>query len=238
MRSVQQIMGLPISIDIPDAPTAAPLEAAFDTLRGVDADYSPYKPDSYVSRVQSGALAIDMLPPQQLAVLQACTQWQARTNGYFDANYGGSYDPSGYVKGWAIQQAADAIEFQGFTTYCINAGGDVLLRSTNGYVWKIALQHPLQRGAIMGTIQAPNQAIATSGTYARGNHIINPLTRQPATSVLSATVIGPDIIAADVYATALCAMGFERAKQFAATLADYRVILVSPDLDAFDSAAA
>lgn len=235
MRRVAHIMGLPISIDIPDARTDSVFDAAFTRLRAIDADYSPYKPGSYVSRVQAGSMKTNQLPAEQQQVLQACQVWNQQTNGYFDAYFSGAYDPSGYVKSWAIQQAANTIEAAGHHTYCINAGGDVLLRSDNGHIWRIALQHPTQKDGLMGSIQASNQAIATSGTYVRGNHIVNPLTHQPAASVLSATVIGPDIITADVYATAVCAMGYERAQSYAKSIPDYRFIVVTPKLDAFDS---
>lgn len=237
MRQVKQIMGLPISIDIPGRADKQLFSAAFDRLRQIDSDYSPYKIGSYVSRVRNGILKLDALPVEQQQVLHDCEAWKTRTNGYFDAFYDkGIYEPSGYVKGWAIQQIADLLQKEHVDTFCINAGGDILLRSAGEHIWRIALQHPLERNAIMGTVAAANQAIATSGTYARGNHIYNPLTNHAMNSILSVTVIGPDIISSDVYATALCAMGYEDAKLFVSKLPKYRVIIVSQNLDAFDSA--
>ena len=237
MRIVQTVMGIPISIDIPGASTARPHEAAFGRLHAIDAEFSTYKPDSPVSRFRDRTLTEQELSDEHRMVLDACRAWSVRTGGYFDAFYSGTYDPSGYVKGWAIAEAGSVIAASGHGTYCINAGGDIVLRSDNGYVWHIGLQHPTERESIMGTVSATNRAVATSGTYERGAHIIDPHDRSPALQVLSATVIADDIIAADVYATALCAMGFERAKAFVATMgAEYRVILVDSGLNAFDSA--
>ena len=148
MRRVEHIMGLPVSIDIPAAPTKDSFVAAFKRLRQIDADYSPYKPESYVSKVQAGTLALRNLPAEQQTVLQACMHWNTQTGGYFNAYFSGIYDPSGYVKGWAIQQASDVLYAGGHDTFCINAGGDVLLRSANGHVWQIALQHPRMPGLL------------------------------------------------------------------------------------------
>lgn len=229
-------MGLPISIDIPDCADSTAFTAAFSRLRQIDRDYSPYKATSIVSQVRTGSLALDALPAEQQQVLHDCQTWKAKTNGYFDAFYDhDTYEPSGYVKGWAIQQAAEVLLAKHITTFCINAGGDILLRSSGKHIWRIALQHPLQPHAVMGTVEAANQAIATSGTYARGNHIIDPTAHSPANSILSATVIGPAIIDADVYATALCAMGYQKAVAFAKILPGYRIIIVGQDLQAFDS---
>ena len=50
-------------------------------------------------------------------------------------------------------------------------------------------------------------AVATSGRYERGAHIVDPHTRRRPTGLLSVTVVGPDLATADAYATAAFAMG-------------------------------
>jgi thiamine biosynthesis lipoprotein len=50
-------------------------------------------------------------------------------------------------------------------------------------------------------------AVATSGTSERGAHVLNPFTGDPAEELLSVTVVGPDLVRADGYATAAMAMG-------------------------------
>jgi thiamine biosynthesis lipoprotein len=50
--------------------------------------------------------------------------------------------------------------------------------------------------------------VATSGTYLRGAHIYNPHAPDaPAGDIVSLTVIGPNILEADRFATAAFAMG-------------------------------
>ena len=56
-------------------------------------------------------------------------------------------------------------------------------------------------------VLASGLAVATSGIYEKGEHILDPHTGKPADAWLSFTVVGPDILQADVYATACCAMG-------------------------------
>jgi thiamine biosynthesis lipoprotein len=50
-------------------------------------------------------------------------------------------------------------------------------------------------------------AVATTGTYERGWHVLDPRTGQPARALRSVTVVGPDLGIADAYATAALAMG-------------------------------
>ena len=76
---------------------------------------------------------------------------------------------------------------------------------------------------LKATIQLKNQALATSGNYRKYyiengqkfSHIIDPRTGYPAKhNLLSASVIAPDCITADAYATAFMVMGVEKSKQF------------------------
>ena len=50
-------------------------------------------------------------------------------------------------------------------------------------------------------------AVATSATYERGAHIIDPRTGQPTTDLASVTVVGPDLTLVDAFATAVFVMG-------------------------------
>jgi thiamine biosynthesis lipoprotein len=54
-----------------------------------------------------------------------------------------------------------------------------------------------------------NEGIATSGTYNRGQHIFNPTdpTQKTITDIVSLSVIGPNVLEADRFATAAFAMG-------------------------------
>ena len=71
-------------------------------------------------------------------------------------------------------------------------------------------------------------AVATSGTAARGQHITDPGTGAPATELLSATVVGPSLTWADVYATAAFVLG-QRGLGWLATRQGHAGILIGHD---------
>jgi FAD:protein FMN transferase len=226
MRKVQQIMGMPISIDIPDCDAAAVFDAAFALLRRIDDKFSTYKSSSEVSRFAAGKIAEEDLSYELKQVIKACRQAEAETGGYFSAWAAGAFDPSGYVKGWAIAEAGKVIENSGYKTYCAGAGGDILARSDAGFEWKIGIQDPNDRTKILDVLSISNGAVCTSGSYERGAHIINPKTRKPAKELLSVTITGPDVIQADVLATACFAMGKNKAMEFMRSRPGYEIIAV------------
>jgi len=207
MRRNQIIMGTGVSLDIPEAKNEVIFSDVFELLRQIDARFSPYKKDSELSGYQRGEIIQKNLSLQMKAVMAACKKFEKLTNGYFSANFAGKYDPTGYVKGWAIAEAGKLIEKQGYKTYCIGIGGDILARSGGSKEWQIGIQDPKDKTKILNKLSISNGAVATSGNYERGLHIINPKTSKPANELLSLTVIGPDIIKADVLATAAFAMG-------------------------------
>jgi thiamine biosynthesis lipoprotein len=219
-------MGMPISIDIPGCDAAQPFNWAFARLRQIDKKFSTYKPDSEVSRFIKGEVSEAALSPELKNIIRACRRAQKLTDGYFSAWAGGGFDPSGYVKGWAIAEAGKIIEKAGFTTYCIGAGGDILARSNTDKIWRIGIQDPLDNTKILNKLSISNGAVATSGNYERGAHIINPKTHKPADELLSVTVTGPDIIWADALATAVFAMG-KTGLDFIKTQPGYSVLLVA-----------
>ena len=200
-------MGMPVSLDIPSATKETDFEPAFARLSQIDNRFSTYKPDSEVSGFIKGELLENQLSPELKQVIVACKTAEHKTGGFFSAWAAGIFDPSGYVKGWAIAQAGEAIEKQGFGTYCIGAGGDILARSDSGKTWNIGIQDPANSKYLTSQVFIKNGAVATSGNYERGAHITNPKTKQPANSLLSVSVIGRDIIWADVLATAIFAAG-------------------------------
>ena len=207
MRRVQQIMGLPITIDIPSYQPSQVFDWAFARLRQIDKKFSTNSPDSEVSRYIRNEIHDQQLSPELQQVIKACRSAEKQTDGFFSVWASGVFDPSGYVKGWAIQQTGEIIEKQGYKTYCVSAGGDILARSDTDKVWQIGIQDPTDKTKILNKLSISNGAVATSGNYERGTHIINPKTRQPADELLSVTITGPDIIRADVLATAVFAMG-------------------------------
>jgi thiamine biosynthesis lipoprotein len=221
---VEHIMGMPIGIDV-RAPAIDPaaFEAAFDWLRWVDATFSTYRPDSAINRINRRELAEAEAHPYVGAVLARCRALARETDGYFDMRVAigahdrrddavlalGAVDPSGLVKGWAVDRAGVILEAAGVRSYSINAGGDIRVRggAAPGAPWRIGIQHPLQRDKVAAVLTANDLAVATSGAYERGAHIVDPHTGRPPEGVLSVTVVGPELATADAYATAAYARG-------------------------------
>lgn len=208
-------MGMPIGIDLRDPEVdPAVLDHAYDWLRWVDAIFSTYKMDSDISRLNRGDLSPAEVHPEVRAVLARSEELRFATNGYFDIRLpaGGAartVDPSGLVKGWSVDRAAGILDAAGARNYSINAGGDVRVRGRPlpDPQWRIGIQHPLLRDKIAAVVVANDLAVATSGTYERGHHIVDPYTGQPPEGVISVTVAGPVLGTADAYATAAFAMG-------------------------------
>jgi thiamine biosynthesis lipoprotein len=226
MRRVEQIMGLPISIDIPGDDTAQAFSWAFARLRQIDNKFSTYKPNSEVSRFVRQELTEADLSPELKNIIRACRAAEKKTDGYFSAWAAGGFDPSGYVKGWAIAEAGEIIEKKGYKTYCIGAGGDILARSDGSKEWAIGIQDPTDKAKILNKLSISNGAVATSGSYERGAHIINPKTKKPAEELLSVTITGPDIIWADVLATAIFAMGKQKGSEFIKSQPGYQAFII------------
>jgi thiamine biosynthesis lipoprotein len=143
------------------------------------------------------------------AVLDACASLHERTGGYFDARATGRLDPSGYVKGWSVEVASARLARAGSFNHCINAGGDVRCRgrSASGEPWRVGVRHPWEPEKLAWVLAGTDLAVATSGTYERGEHVIDPHSGEAVRALRSVTVTGPDLGVADAYATAAMAMG-------------------------------
>lgn len=213
MRHAEHVMGTVVSIEIADDLPSAELTSLISStcawLHEVDQRFSTYKPDSEVCRFRRGDLKPDDLSSDMRHVLDACADLWRDTDGYFDAYATGPLDPSGYVKGWSVEVASARLAASGSTRHSINAGGDVRTRGTNpdGDPWRIGVRHPWEADKVSWILTVTDGAVATSGTYERGDHVWNPRTGGPAHGLRSVTVVGPDLARADAYATAALAMG-------------------------------
>lgn len=212
MRETRTIMGMPISLAVSDEGVCARhLEAVFAEFVAIDAQFSPFKDDSEVSRFNRREITEGDFTPRMREIVALCEKAQRETAGYFDINRpDGTIDPCGMVKGWAIRNAARQLDIMGFRNYCVEAGGDIQCRGFNdkGEEWTVGIRNPFSRDEIVKVIQPRGQGVATSGNYIRGDHIYNPHTgRYGSDDIVSLTVIGPDVLEADRYATAAFAMG-------------------------------
>jgi thiamine biosynthesis lipoprotein len=205
--------------DVPDE--------VFDWFRHVDATFSTFKEESEISRIRRGELAVDDASSEVRQVLTRCDELREETDGYFDAAAcsPGGLDPSGLVKGWAVDEACTILDRAGVGDYAVNAGGDIRTRGR----WTIGIQHPLEPQSIAKVVEGDDLAVATSGAYERGEHVRDPYTGTAPDGVLSVTITGPDLATADAYATAAFAMGARRAPGWTARLRGYEAMTILAD---------
>ena len=230
---VERLMGTVISIDVPDDVEASAVDLAFERLVAIDARFSTYRPDSEVSRYDRGEIDDLAISPELRTVLQMCEWVRDTSDGVFDVRrhrQDGRLDPSGLVKGWAVEEAARILDRAGARNYAINAGGDILARGRPrpDRAWRVGIQHPAVRDAVAAVLEVRDGAVATSGAYERGEHIVDARTGEAPRDVESVTVAGPSLAFADAYATAAFAMGTDGIRWIAG-IPDYAGCAVTTD---------
>ena len=221
---VEHVMGMAISIDVRDAVTADAIDEVVAWFHHVNDTFSTHRVDTPVSRLGLGELTLDDMPDEVLDVLCRCEELHDDTEGWFDvlsvpAPTGSRLDPSGLVKGWSIERAAAILETHSAQRFCINGGGDIVVRGepSPGEPWRIGIRHPDDKLLSAALVEASGRlAIATSGSYERGAHIIDPTGAREGMALRSATVVGPDGGLADALATALLIAGLDGVRWFAA----------------------
>ncbi len=229
-------MGMPVIVEVCDMGfDETVLDRLFAWLRFVDETFSTYRPDSDISRLNRGEIALADAHVSVQSVLRRCESLRRSTRGYFDvaapmASLGGGVDPSGFVKGWAVEGAGRLLSGAGANSWCVNAGGDICLSGAPAGCdcWRVGIQHPVERLAVAAVLGLRAGAVATSGTYERGNHILDPHTGRAPEGVLSVTIVGHDLAVADAYATAVFAMGRDGA-EWAATRPRFGAIVIFDD---------
>jgi FAD:protein FMN transferase len=224
-------MGMGIVVDVRDDHVdERDVDRVFDWLQFVDETFSTYKPESEISRLGRGELSLGDAHPDVAAVLARCEELRQETRGYFDAHAGGSLDPSGLVKGWSVDRAAEILDRAGAQNFAVYAGGDVIVRGhpEPGERWRVGIRHPEHADRLAAVVEARDLAVATSGSYARGDHVRDPHTGRPPTGVLSVTITGPELATADAYATAAFAMG-ARGPSWTARLSGYDAMTITDD---------
>ena len=236
---VEQIMGMPVSLHLRGpqawgAQAAGVVREVFALLREVDALFSTYRADSEVSRVNAGTLALADVHPLVREVNDLAVIARARTRGLFDVhlpvNGGRTYDPSGLVKGWAVERAATLLAALPEHDFCLNVGGDVAVgcRRKDAEPWRVAIEDPRAPGVLLGVVERRDGGVATSGTAARGAHLVDPRDGSRPTALLSVTVLGPSIRWADVLATAAFVRGADAAEWLRCQLG-YQAVVVRAD---------
>ncbi|MFE3326352.1 FAD:protein FMN transferase [Streptomyces sp. NPDC059176] len=180
--------------------------AAVASLHRADEVFSTYRTDSEVSRLARRELTLADCPAEVAEVFRHCETEERLSDGWFTARYAGGLDPTGLVKGWAVERAVRMLASSGAAAVCLGGGGDVQL---HGGPWRVGISDPLRPGALVAVVEADGSlAVATSGPAERGCHIVDPHTGiAPSEGLASLTVVTRGLTQADARATAGYAMG-------------------------------
>ncbi|MFE5603542.1 FAD:protein FMN transferase [Streptomyces coelicoflavus] len=210
-------MGTVFSFDVrggEPAAVRAALDEAVAELHRADEVFSTYRDGSQISRLARGELTVDACAPEVAEVLELAAEAERVSEGWFSTRYRGRLDPTGIVKGWAVERAARHIAAAtGAGGVSVNGGGDVQVLGTPGAArpWRVGVSDPLRPGGLAAVVSAAGAAelaVATSGSAERGAHVVDPRTGLSAvTDLLSVTVVAPGLTWADCWATAAFAMG-------------------------------
>ena len=229
-------MGTVVTIDafaeagIDPAALLPHLSRAVEALHDADRVFSTWRENSPINRLRRGELSLGEVAPEVTEVLAACRSARELSHGWFDPwAMPGGVDPTGYVKGWAAERALDALRDADLDGAMVNAAGDIAAFGgpRRGETFRVGVVRPDARLELACVVDLRG-AIATSGTYERGDHLIDPFTGAPASAVASASVTGPDLGLADALATALC-VGGDAVLPLIEGLADYEAFTIGHD---------
>jgi FAD:protein FMN transferase len=244
LRRAEEQWGTVISLDVRDTGFDQDfVDACFAWFRRVDDLFSTWRPDTEIMRIGRSQLRPDDASPEVREVLDLCEQMRLESHGAFDIGVGADpyllprpgrapLDPSGLVKGWAVARAGQMLRDAGARNFSVSAGGDLVADGhpqdgTAG--WRVGVQHPWERDRVAAVLAVSNRAVATSGRYERGEHIIDPRSGLPAYGLASVTVVGPDLALADAYATATMVLGPVDGMRWLATRIGYEGVAISDD---------
>jgi len=230
----EPVMGTVVSFQVAtgglgEALVRAAIREASALLHHDDEVFSTWKPQSPMSRIRRGELDPVLAPPEVGEVLELCARAHELSDGWFDADaMPGGIDPTGLVKGWSAERALGLLSRAGVASAMVNAGGDIACfgSAPGGGSWRIGIRHPWRADALACVLEV-DAAVATSGEYERGRHLVDPPGRE-GNRPASATVTGPSCALADALATAL-AVGGDDAFWSIAALEGYEAYLIRAD---------
>lgn len=223
-RHVAHTMGMAVSLALrgrhsDDAAGAAAWAAVMAELDAVDRTFSTYRPDSVVSRLGRGEITLEDCPAEVAEVIELGALAEQVSHGAFRVRLPGPggtevLDPSGVVKGWAVERAARHLRALPDTDFSLSAGGDLLCRTVDPSAepWRIGVEDPRDPSRLLAVVPVHNGAVATSGTAHRGEHLVDGRTGAPPQRVASVTVVADSLTWADIDATAAFALGPDAAR--------------------------
>jgi thiamine biosynthesis lipoprotein len=170
---VEQIMGMPVSFHV-RGPRARldGSEAASAVRRGIadlhrtEEIFSLYRAGSQINQLRRGELTAAEGDRWVREVIDLCDQAREQTRGAFDANLPDAdgvrrFNPTGLVKGWAVERVTHALwtELPDHDVL-VNAGGDIAVRChrTDTPDWVLGIEDPADRGRVLATVPLRTEA--------------------------------------------------------------------------------
>lgn len=197
-------MGSQASLMLAGTRTASEVAAAerlaADVLDDLEERFSSYRAESELSRFAAGE--VDQPSGQLRRALAACQWLSDVSGGVFTTTTTHTYDLAGYVKGWVIQQAVEALAEAGFENLALGVGGDWQVHGSGPQFrpWRFGVVDPSNTARVRAVAVVAG-ALATSGTYERGEHLTRASGTASGVSTASFTVAGPKLEWADAFAT-------------------------------------
>lgn len=173
------MLGTLVEISLPAGIAKDAFERGFSAIAQVQACMSRFEPDSDVARFNAAAAGTTLqLHPHSLRVLRAAQALQGNSQGLFDISQGSgprawrlerdqvvklqhqvTLDLGGIAKGYAVDQAIQALRRAGLAWACVNAGGDLRVFGPQGVALRLRQE---QRGGVTDFGQLVDGAFATS----------------------------------------------------------------------------
>ncbi|MEP7352078.1 MAG: DUF2271 domain-containing protein [Acidobacteriota bacterium] len=212
---------------VSEATAEAAEHAALSTVERLRQILSTYDPASEISRL--GVTGAAQRSSELDHVLAAYRSWNTRTHGSLQAEINGKINVDALGKAFIIDQATAAAHAAApnATSLMLDIGGDIKMVGNSAFALGIAdPASPWDNGTPLTHIHLADQAVATSGTYARGPHIIDPRNGHPAAGAFAVTVVAADCMTANALATALCVLPPEQGLQLVENTHGAEAILI------------
>jgi thiamine biosynthesis lipoprotein ApbE len=145
-------------------------------------------------------------------------------------------DLGGIAKGFAVELAAGVIRRRKLSGFVDAGGNQYFIGTPAGHsTWRVGIEDPDRRGALLGTLALREGAMATSGSYhnffevdgRKYGHILDPRTLAPSETSLSVTVVSPDATMADALTKAVFLLGPSAGRALAESFPQTAVLIAS-----------
>ncbi len=197
-----------------------------------------------ISKIWKQAAANQQLPSQQ-QLNNAVAQVQQKHWILNEANQTATHltttplKLNSFAKSFIIQSAVNAAKSAAkINGLIVNIGGDMVIDGDiHENVWISDPKADAENDTPIDQLQLNNKAVATSGNYRRGefikgnwySHIVDPRTGNPASEIISATVITPSATDAGALATAFNVLNPQECVALAKTVTDADYLIITKD---------